>query len=396
MFKKVLFLVLFLGGFLLAASAFFADVRLRKVTDMNGSNSVSNLIYYSNNGLFYGTTKDGGDNDYGIVFSFNPKTNVIETVAEIDNPNSDGRNPDGSLVYNSSNGLFYGTTEQGGHSNHGIVFSFNPITNTLAKVADISNPNSDGNHSWASLTYNSKNGLFYGTTESGGAKNNGTVFSFNPTSKTLVKVADISNSNIDGCGCHPRSALTYHSKNGLFYGTTESCGNSGYGTIFSFNPTTNVIEKVANISDSGGIAPLASLTFDKTRGLFYGTTDSGGTNYHGVVFSFNPTTKNIVKVAEIYNRNSDGYHPRSSLTYDSKNDVFYGTTENGGRNSNGIMFSFEPKTNLLKKVANIFSFNNNGKTPRSGLTYYSNNGLFYGTTKYGGTHGGGTVFSFEP
>ncbi|MDB9423616.1 PEP-CTERM sorting domain-containing protein [Microcystis aeruginosa CS-564/01] len=61
--------------------------------------------------------------------------------------------------------------------------------------------------------------------------------------------------------------------------------NFGSGTIFSFNPTGNVLTSLASFDGTNGIFPVASLTLG-TDGLFYGTTDSGGSFGVGRIFSF--------------------------------------------------------------------------------------------------------------
>ena len=106
--------------------------------------------------------------------------------------------------------------------------------------------------------------------------------------------------------------------------------------------------------------------------------------------SFNPATNALTDLANFnFTNRAD---PNGSLTLGS-NGLFYGTTLNGGTNLEGIIFSFNPATNALTDVAN-FNFTN-GASPTGSLTLGSN-GLFYGTTTFGGTNGDGTIFSFDP
>jgi uncharacterized repeat protein (TIGR03803 family) len=82
-------------------------------------------------------------------------------------------------------------------------------------------------------------GLFYGTTLFGGSLGAGNIFSFNPVGNVLTSLASFDGAN----GAEPFAALT-QGTDGLFYGTTFSGGSSGLGTIFSFdpNPSTSVPE----------------------------------------------------------------------------------------------------------------------------------------------------------
>lgn len=158
----------------------------------------------------------------------------------------------------------------------------------------------NGLNSGTDLTYDSNNVLFYGTTDQGGIYGGGNVFSFNPNDSNpttaLKDVALLGNANGDS----PEGNLTY--LNGIFYGTTVSGGPNNYGNIFSFNPNDSnpvtALKDVAEFNESNGLNPYGSLTYSSTKGLFYGTTLQGGANsvghaFAGTVFSVNPTTGNI-------------------------------------------------------------------------------------------------------
>jgi uncharacterized repeat protein (TIGR03803 family) len=177
-----------------------------------------------------------------------------------------------------TDGLFYGTTVNGGSSDRGTIFSFNPTSNVLSSLASFNGSN--GSFPGASLTLGN-NGLFYGTTEGGGSSGVGTIFSFNPTSNVLSSLASFNGSN----GSFPGASLTLGT-DGLFYGTTQSGSSSGRGTIFSFNPFGNVLSSLASFNGFNGSLPYASLTLGN-NGLFYGTTERGGSSgNNGTIFSF--------------------------------------------------------------------------------------------------------------
>jgi uncharacterized repeat protein (TIGR03803 family) len=202
----------------------------------------------------------------------------IQNLANFNGPN--GSDAFASLTL-GSDGLFYGTTRFGGSSNNGTIFSFNPSSNVLSSLASFDQPfaGSNGGIPLASLTLG-PDGLFYGTTESGGSSGGGTIFSFNPTGNVLSSLASFNGSN----GLFPQASLTL-GPDGLFYGTTPAGGSSNNGTIFSFNPTSNVLSSLASFDGSNGSAPFASLTLGPD-GLFYGTTLFGGSSNNGTIFSF--------------------------------------------------------------------------------------------------------------
>ena len=62
------------------------------------------------NGTFYGTTTQGGQYDWGTIFSITP--DGTEHVLHNFGRGNDGRYPQGALLY--ANGTLYGTTTWGG------------------------------------------------------------------------------------------------------------------------------------------------------------------------------------------------------------------------------------------------------------------------------------------
>jgi len=130
-------------------------------------------------------------------------------------------------------------------------------------------------------------GLFYGPTALGGSFGLGTIFSFNLSGNVLTSLASFDGDN----GGLPFASLTL-APDGLFYGPTALGGNSYNGTIFSFNPSGNVLTSLASFDGDNGSKPSTSLTLG-TDGLFYGTTYIGGSSDLGTIFSFNPSGTSV-------------------------------------------------------------------------------------------------------
>jgi uncharacterized repeat protein (TIGR03803 family) len=242
--------------------------------------------------------------------------------------------------------------------------------------------------------------VLYGTTYSGGAYSDGTVFS--TTTAGAEKVLYSFQGGNDGA--NPSAALL--NVKGALYGTTEyggipSYGGCNAGTVFSVN--TSGIESIVYrfygynchgiIYEDGG-NPLASLI--SVRGKLYGTTSTGGFDeFFGT--GFEVTTKGKETVLHSFEVHTDGGTPSASLV-DVKG-VLYGTTLYGGGNSStsdfccGIIFSMS-KTGALNR---LYVFDGpNGANPAAALIKV--NGTLYGTTSnggaYGGSFGAGTAFSF--
>jgi uncharacterized repeat protein (TIGR03803 family) len=227
------------------------------------------------------------------------------------------------------------------------------------------------------------NGTLYGTTQGGGAHDNGTVFKL--TAAGAQKIIYSFKGGADGANPMYGSLVDL---NGVLYGTTSRGGSGDYGTVFKI--TTRGAEKVLHSFKAGkdGEAPNAGLT--DVGGVLYGTTAYGGSDDDGTVFRI--TTRGAEKVVHAFtaqsNNGVDGALPEDALT--NVDGTLYGTTKNGGNGSNdGTVFTIS--TSGKEKVIHAFS-GRDGENPYGALTDV--NGALYGTTCGGGVSAGseGTVF----
>jgi len=111
---------------------------------------------------------------------------------------------------------------------------------------------------------------------------------------------------------------------GNLYGTAGG-GAYGLGTVFKLDPsgTETVLHSFAGgIGD--GEFPQAGLRLDK-NGNLYGTTNLGGKTSNGVVFKIDPTGNETI-VYNFAGGTTDGCYPLGGLVMD-KNGRLYGTTE---------------------------------------------------------------------
>ena len=234
-------------------------------------------------GILYGTTAYGGDVTYriglGTVFriSTTGKEHVIHNFGI-----SDGSHPEAALI--DENRMLYGTTNQGGTYGVGTVF------NISAKGAEqvlhsFLGRSPHGGRPLAALV--DVAGELYGTTEFGGAFDDGVVFEIGTDGKTKRLHSFGGGSD----GVNPTAGLI--DVNGTLYGTTVSGGAHGYGTVFSITPegTEQVLNSFAGYP-SDGESPWGGLV--DVNGTLYGTTRSGGTfstyDSFGTVFALKPYT----------------------------------------------------------------------------------------------------------
>jgi len=161
--------------------------------------------------------------------------------------------------------------------------------------------------------------------------------------------------------------------------------------IFELDPTTGTVTKKFDLTADTGVSPAFNMTL-ATNGKLYGTAGGGGVHGQGTIFVFDPTTGSCEKVHD-FDGPDTGAIPLGTLTL-AYNGKLYGTTSWGGQYNNGILFEFDYRNRTVTKR---FDFDEieTGKAPRSGLLQ-SSNGKLYGTTEQGGVHSQGVIFEFDP
>jgi uncharacterized repeat protein (TIGR03803 family) len=175
---------------------------------------------------------------------------------------------------------------------------------------------------------------------------------------------------------------------GRLYGTTEIGGTNGSGTVFSLDLKTGV-EKVLYSFSGGTDGEYPEGNLIDVNGTLYGTAGLGGAYNYGNVFSLNPTT-GAQTVLYSFRGGTDGVSPVAGLI-DVKG-TLYGTTEAGGAHNYGTVFSVNLTTGA-ETVLYTFGGRTDGGNPYPGLVKVM--GKLYGTTYFGGTYNYGTVFEIR-
>ncbi|MFN4256238.1 MAG: choice-of-anchor tandem repeat GloVer-containing protein, partial [Saprospiraceae bacterium] len=329
-------------------------------------------------GKFYGMTYQGGSNGVGTLFEFNPTGNVFTVLWHFD-ADTDGASPFGSLI--ASGGKFYGMTNYGGSNGGGTLFEFNPTGNVFTVLRHF-DADTDGDFPYGSLI--ASGGKFYGMTSSGGSNGVGTLFEFNPTGNVFTVLRHFDAAPDGGS---PFGSLL--ESGGKFYGMTSYAGGNGVGTLFDFNPTGNVFTVLRHFdaATDGGF-PYGSLL--ESGGKFYGMTSYAGGNGVGTLFEFNPTG-NVFTVLRHFDAATDGGFPYGSLL--ESGGKFYGMTSYAGGNGVGALFEFNPTGNVFT-VKRHFGSAPDGGSPLGSMI--ASGGKFYGMTNSGGDNGAGTLFEFNP
>jgi uncharacterized repeat protein (TIGR03803 family) len=215
-----------------------------------------------------------------------------------------------------------------------------------------------------------RDGNLYGTIETGGTNGVGIVFRITPTGtmKTIYSFDTVH-------GKTPVGGLVL-GPDGNLYGTTEDGGAHGFGNIFKITPfgVLTVLYDFTGAADGGlTVAPL-TLALD---GLFHGIS------YPGVAFKISSAGvfSVVTKVPTV------GY----GQLLQTRSGVFYGTTQFGGTHSAGTIYKIAGNTSTI-----LYNFDGpHGAYPIGGLVQGSDGNL-YGTTTAGGPTNAGVIFRITP
>jgi len=244
----------------LATSGLFSSAQtFTSLASFNGTNGAYPYYVYlvqGTDGNFYGTASSGGANNGGTVFKITTagKLTTLYNFCSLTSC-ADGSEPAAGLVL-ASNGKFYGTTLSGDANSQGTVYK---IT-AAGKLSTLhSFNNTDGASPYVGLIQ-AANGNLYGTTSEGGTDGYGTIFEITP-----VGTFNSLHSFVPAEGEYPDARLV-QGTNGLFYGTTY------LDWVFEITAAGR-LTTLANTTQGSG--PTGAL-IQATNGKFYGTTSGGG------------------------------------------------------------------------------------------------------------------------
>ena len=354
----------------------------------NGAFPYRTFLIQGADGNLYGTDAGGGAYDQGTVFKVTAGGTLTTLYTFCSQINcTDGAEPEAGLVQ-ATNGNFYGTTLYGGANDRGTVYEVTPVGQLTTLYSFCSQAGcTDGAYPIAGLVQ-ATDGNLYGTTNSGGAIGDGTVFKITPAGQVATLYSFCSQGNCAD-GALPRGKLIQAS-DGNLYGTTFFGGANFRGTVFQLTLAghlSTLYNFCPQPNCSDGRNPDAGLV-QASDGNLYGTTQSGGANSRGTVFKVTLAGQLSTPYSFCSQpKCSDGANPQAGLIQATDGNL-YGTTSNGGANFDGTVFEITPAGQLTT----LYAFGlTDGAFPAGGLL--QSGGNLYGTTEVGGNRFDGTIFS---
>ncbi len=184
----------------------------------------------ASNGKLYGTTRNNGVGGRGTIFEFDPSTGGFVTQYGFSG-GSDGDTPYGGLIQ-AANGTLYGMTNLGGINSKGILYQYDVTMGTFTKLKDFSF--ADGQLPYGELLQGA-NGKLYGVTSGGGSTGDGVLFEYDYAATSPLYTVKFNFDNTGAStGAIPQGTL-FETSNGVFFGTTNDGGAGGKGVVFKYD-----------------------------------------------------------------------------------------------------------------------------------------------------------------
>jgi uncharacterized repeat protein (TIGR03803 family) len=328
---------------------------------------------------FYYASSDATLSDEGMIFKILPDGTGFTSLYEF-NGNPDGDKPSGLFLQGNT---LYSSTLSGGTSDLGTIIKINTDGTGYSKLFNFNGTNSYYPTSYGALTTDGT--WFYGTVAQGPATGGtgGLLFKIKPDGEFAAIHRFETTTERE-----PQSSLYFDGT--YLYGTTYNSGSNNSGTIYKVMPdgSNYTILRAFTSADQNGQYLYCTPVSDGT--FLYGVTYAGGLNGKGVIFKIKPDGTGFAKLFD-FDGTITGQNPRGSLYYDGT--YLYGTTSQGGLNSEGTIFKIKPDGTDFTKLLDCSSATI-GSNPSS--TLISDGTYLYGTMATGYPSGDGSVFRMLP
>lgn len=284
----------------------------------------------------YGTTILGGENGVGVLYKYAPNTQTYKVLHHFSM--SKGFSPYGDLIWHG--GKIYGTTLQAGRDEGGTLFQFDTANGGVHSVLHTFDVSRDGEILFDGVT--AYNGKLYGTAAIGGSHRQGTIYQYDLANGSFTVAHHFDSIN----GKYPQGGLCL--LNGKFYGMTVFGGNAGKGVLYEYDPANGGVYRVLrHFSSSDGENPYGRLT--AYEGKLYGLMTNGGNTGFGLLFQYTPSSGAYEILLE-FNASRGQYPCRSLTLFGGK---LYGTTLAKDNGPDGVVFEYDPANGTYSIVRQL-------------------------------------------
>jgi uncharacterized repeat protein (TIGR03803 family) len=244
--------------------------------DTNGAYPYGTLIL--SGGVLYGMTEGGGSGGQGVIFSIDTNGSNY-TILHAFLGASDGQIPQGNLVISTSGRILYGQTATNCFSIHIDGSSYTTF--------------GPGSVNPGSLLLSS--GYLYGMTQTGGANNQGTIFSIDTNGNGYLDIHDFEQNAVDSLGENPQQSSLIISGS-ILYGMAYGGGFYQNGVVFSC-----VRDSLSGINELPSAINYLKIFPNPSSGLFtLQLTDGNLTGNNNTVQIYN-TLGEIVSIQKLQN-----------------------------------------------------------------------------------------------
>ncbi len=302
-------------------------------------------VVFGPNGSLYGTNPQGGyfggqcwEYGCGLAFNLRPPPTACASVLcnwnettlyTFQNP-GDGI-PNNGIVFDPAGNL-YGTTLLA------TVFELSPSSGgwTYSLIHQFNGM--DGGDPYSGVIRDSRGNL-YGTTANDGPYGYGTVYQLSPSgSGWIINLLYSFQNGSDGAA--PIGGLVFDNQGNL-YGTTNSGGSGGGGTVFKLTSTGGSWTLTTLYSFSGMAGSYASLAIDASGNL-YGTTYRDGADGYGSVFRLTNSGESWTFTdLHDFTSGNDGCYPSGNIAIDAQGNL-YSTASDCGEYRQGVIWEIAP------------------------------------------------------
>lgn len=324
----------------------------------------------------WGTNFIGGDDSQGRVV----KVTSADVVSQAHGfPSAYPGKGESFLKPLNYNGFLYLLSSTGGKFDRGVFTKYDPTTNISTRLFDFDRIKGSDPYGCNLLVYNNK---FYGMTTSGGANNMGTIYEFDPVTNIFTKKYDFTST------IGQPYVSRFELANSKFYSCTGGGGANNFGTLFEYDPATNICTKKLDLSNDGGIGRGNLTGMTLFNGKLYGSMGFINNN-DGCIFEYDPVTNIYVKKIILASTSLRNFCGKFILN----GSVFYASCNQGdGQLGQGAIVEYNPTSNTLTtKIQFVF-----GTGAGSFGSLILHNGKYYGTNTIGGTNSSGAFFEWDP